>query len=113
MKPEQPALRSNAPAAEAPNASCTRLAVEGNAYSGVAVATMTRSICEGNTCATSSASRAARMARVAVLSRSPATTCRSLMPVRDTIHSSVVSTTRARSALVSTFSGTDMPQPVI
>src|SRR5215208_1118037 len=38
---------------------------------------------------------------------------RSLMPVRLVIHSSEVSTIRSRSALVSTRSGTAMPQPVI
>src|SRR5918998_289152 len=38
---------------------------------------------------------------------------RSLMPVRLVIHSSEVSTIRSRSALVSTRSGTAIPQPVI
>src|SRR3954463_3458278 len=38
---------------------------------------------------------------------------RSLMPVRLVIHSSEFSTIRSRSALVSTRSGTAMPQPVI
>src|ERR671916_2803983 len=38
---------------------------------------------------------------------------RSLIPVRLVIHSSEVSTIRSRSALVSTRSGTPIPQPVI
>ena len=52
----------------------------------------------------------ASMARLAVVSPSPATR-RSRMPVRSTIHSSLVSTRCSRSALVSRCSGTAVPQP--
>ena len=38
---------------------------------------------------------------------------RSRMPVRSTIHSSLVSRLTAMSSLVTTLSGTAMPQPVI
>ena len=62
--------------------------------------------------AVSSACRAAVTDREVVLSSAP-TMRRSLMPVRLVIHSSEVSTIRSRSALVSTRSGTAMPQPVI
>jgi len=40
-------------------------------------------------------------------------TCRRLMPVRSTIHSSLVSIIAERSSLVSTFSGSAVPQPVM
>src|SRR5215207_8941093 len=62
--------------------------------------------------AVSRAWRAAVTDREVVLSSGP-TIRRSLMPVRLVIHSSEVSTIRSRSALVSTRSGTAMPQPVI
>ncbi len=106
MNPEQPALRSNAPADAAPSASWTRLAVDGKAYSGVAVATMIRSSRDGGSPATIKASRPARAASSAVVSRSLLTTWRSLMPVMRVIQSSLVSTTRASASFVRTFSGT-------
>ena len=56
--------------------------------------------------------------RLALIERVEAVSCgaairRSLMPDRETIHSSEVSTIFSRSALVRTFSGTYIPQPVI
>src|SRR5918994_1512692 len=71
-----------------------------------------RSISSAVRPAVSSAWRAAVTEREVVLSSGP-TMRRSLMPVRLVIHSSEVSTIRSRSALVSTRSGTAMPQPVI
>src|SRR3954449_7877883 len=71
-----------------------------------------RSISSAVRPAVSSAWRAAVTDREVVLSSAP-TMRRSLMPVRLVIHSSEVSTIRSRSALVSTRSGTAMPQPVI
>ncbi len=72
--------------------------------SGVAVATMTRSRSSGATPACSSAFRAAGRAR-SLAASSGAAIRRSLIPVRVTIHSSVVSTITSRSAFVSTLSG--------
>jgi len=112
MKPVQAALRSNAPAAVAPSASWIRLAELGKTCSGVDVATMTKSISEGSTSATSSARRAAAKPREAVVSSSPAMR-RSRMPVRSRIQVSDVSTMASRSWLVSTRSGSALPQPTM
>src|SRR5687768_6857058 len=71
-----------------------------------------RSISSAVSPAVSSACRAAVTDSEVVLSSGP-TMRRSLMPVRLVIQSSEVSTIRSRSALVSTRSGTAMPQPVI
>ena len=57
------------------------------------------------------ARKAATVAMLAVVSSGPAMR-RSLMPVLLTIHSSSVSTIRARSALVRTLPGAYAPQPV-
>src|SRR5438270_7124866 len=73
---------------------------------------MTRSTCQGETPARSRACREAVTASVVVLSPSD-TMRRSRIPVRLVIHSSEVSTSFSRSALVSLFSGTALPQPVI
>ena len=62
--------------------------------------------------ATAMARLPATAAIVAVVS-SGAAMRRSRMPVRVTIHSSDVSTSRSRSALVRTRSGAYMPQPVM
>jgi len=87
-----------------PSLSCRITAVAGNIMSGVVVATMMRSMSSGVRPAASSARRLACSARSLVASFS-ATIWRSRMPVRLTIHSSVVSTRFSRSALVSTISG--------
>src|SRR4029077_7991064 len=76
------------------------------------VATITRSSDIGSTPATASASRAAWTLRVVVFSSSSAMR-RSRIPVRDTIHSSEVSTSLARSSLVITRDGAYIPHPVI
>src|SRR5579859_4005998 len=62
--------------------------------------------------ARSSACRAAWIAIVEAVSLAAAM-CRSLMPERDVIHSSVVSSIRSKSAFDRIFSGTYMPHPVI
>ncbi len=82
------------------------LAVEGKIYSGELVEQMIRSTLLGWTSATSSALRAAVAASVAVVSLGSAATCRSSMPVRVRIHSSVVSTICSKSWLVITLEGT-------
>ena len=73
--------------------------------SGEMVATMIRSICPAVTSAIFMARSAALAARSDVNS-SFAASRRSLMPVRVTIHSSVVSTIFSRSALDRIFAGT-------
>ena len=72
--------------------------------SGVEVARMIRSMSPGRRPAAASAWREAASARSLVDSPSAAM-WRSRMPVRATIHSSVVSTIDSRSRLVRTFSG--------
>src|SRR5581483_9214161 len=94
--PEQPPETSNPHAPVAPILFCTRQAVEGNIMSGVTVPTMIIS---------TSLAAMPRMARhffaaSAQMSLTPsplANTCRSRMPVRSTIHSSLVSTNFSRS----------------
>ncbi len=71
--------------------------------SGVTVPTTMRSISPG---AVEAASRAARAALAAMSELvSPAETLRSLMPVREVIHSSDVSTMPSNSRLVTTLAG--------
>ncbi|CPU66814.1 Uncharacterised protein [Mycobacteroides abscessus] len=82
----------------------TRPAVLGERSVAVAVATMTRSTSAGSTPASSSAWRAAAVAMSATVVSSSAT-CRVTMPVRERIHSSLVSTSCAMSSFVSVFSG--------
>ena len=80
--------------------------------SGVTVATMIRSRSAAATPAVSSARRQAGRA-MSVSASSSAAIRRSRMPVRVMIHSSLVSTSRSRSAFESTRSGTWQPRPVI
>ncbi len=80
--------------------------------SGVTVATMMRSRSLAPMPRRRRASRAAGTA-IALVGVPGATTCRRSMPVRVRIHSSEVSTTFSRSALVSTFSGTKVPRAVM
>ena len=112
MKPVQPAERSYAAASTAPSASARIAAVDGNAMSGVTVATMRRSMSLPASPACASASRAAGSARSESAS-SGAAIRRSRMPVRSTIHSFDVSTNCASSSFVTTRSGTLHPSPVI
>src|ERR1017187_7607946 len=76
------------------------------------VAQMIKSISSSLTLACSIARRAASTARSDVHCQSAAMR-RSLMPERDTIHSSVVSTSFSRSAFVSMRSGTYEPVPTM
>ncbi len=70
------------------------------------------SISSGSSPATATARRPATAAMLAVVSWAAATR-RSRIPVRETIHSSEVSTIRSRSAFVRTASGAYEPQPLI
>ena len=112
MNPVQPADRSYAAASTAPSWSARIAAVDGNAMSGVTVATISRSIPLPSTPACSMASRLAGSARSDSASSFEAIR-RSRMPVRSRIHSSVVSTYCLRSSFVTTWSGTLQPRPVI
>ena len=84
-------------------------AVPGTMPSGVVVASTRWSISSGVLPARASAACAASMARPEVVPPM----WRSRIPVRSTIHSSLVSRRTAMSSLVTTLSGTAMPQPVI
>ena len=112
MKPVQPAERSYAAASRAPSSSARIAAVAGKAMSGVTVATISRSMSAGSTPACASAARAAGSAMSDSASSSRAMR-RSRIPVRTTIHSSVVSTSLDSSSFVITRSGTLAPMPVI
>ena len=80
--------------------------------SGVTVATTIRSIEDASTPASASAATAAGSA-MSVSACSLVANRRSRIPVRSTIHSSVVSTNCSRSLFVKTRSGTQTPRPVI
>jgi hypothetical protein len=105
-------LTSNAAQPFAPRRCCSRQAVEGEIRSGVVVPTTSSSISPGLTPAAASAARDAPSARSQVVWPSAAM-WRWRMPVRDAIHSSLVSTSFSRSALVSTFSGRKLPVPAM
>src|SRR6218665_613430 len=92
-----------------PMLSCTVTAVAGNVWSGVVVARKIASISAPVRPAAFSARSAARVAMSEVFSPSPAM-WRLRMPVRCAIHSSVVSTSLARSLFVKNFSGRYEPQ---
>src|ERR1044072_2774515 len=110
--PVQAANMSYAAARVAPSFCCSVHAHEGRMRSGVVVARMMWSTSRASTPAISSARWQAINARS--LEACPVDAIRrSRMPVRSTIHSSEVSTSFARSAFVSTRSGTYMPVPVI
>jgi hypothetical protein len=80
------------------------LPTDGNTMSGVVVPTAMNSMSSGTRLARSSACWAALTARSDVASLSSAM-CRWRMPVRWTIHSSLVATIFSRSAFVSTRLG--------
>jgi hypothetical protein len=82
-----------------PRPACTVTAVAGKVWSGVEVASTIRSIELASTRALASAARAACSARSEVSSPAAAI-WRSRMPVRCTIHSSVVCTDFASSSLL-------------
>ena len=87
-----------------PIAACTRVAVEGKVWSGVAVATTIASRSEASRPPSARAARAAAAARSEVASPSAAKWRRS-MPVRLRIQSSEVSSICANSAFSTTRAG--------
>jgi len=95
---------STEPIRRQPSRCWTMLPTEGKIMSGVVVPTAMKSMSSGTRLARSSACWAAFTARSEVASLSSAMR-RSRMPVRCTIHSSLVSTSFSRSALVSTRLG--------
>src|SRR5262245_42165829 len=111
-KPVQAANMSKATARVAPSFCWSVQAQEGRMRSGVVVATRMQSTWSAVSPAASSARWQATSAR-SDDACSGAAIRRSRIPVRSTIHSSEVSTMRSRSALVSRFSGTYIPVPVI
>ena len=88
----------------APSFFCTKQAVDGKNMSGVTVATMISSMSAAVTPAASMALRAALVAMSLVAISGPAMR-RSLIPVREVIHSSEVSTILDMSSLVMMRSG--------
>ena len=104
MKPEHTACTSKAAPPVMPRPAWILTAVAGNVRSGVAVAQMMRSMSLGSMPERTRAWREAAMPRSEVSSPSSAM-WRCSMPVRSLIHSSVVSTMRARSSLVMTRLG--------
>src|SRR5262249_44585355 len=103
---------SYATARVAPSFCCTVQAHDGRMRSGVVVARMIWSMSVGARFAISSARRLA-ISDMSLDAWSGAAIRRSRMPVRSTIHASDVSTIVARSAFVSTRSGTYMPVPAM
>ena len=89
--------------------SCTVAEVPGTIWSGVVVARITPSISSGRRPALASAAIPASMASCEVVPPIR----RSRMPVRSWIQASLVSMVTDRSSLVTTLSGTAMPQPVM
>ena len=87
-----------------PSLSCRMQAVLGNTWSGVVVATITRSISSVSIPAAEIARRLACRARSLHISPSAAI-CRSSIPLRETIQSCEVSTIFSKSKLVNTFAG--------
>jgi len=112
MNPVHTAAISNAAALYALIFSRTMQAVEGAILSGVAVATMMRSMANGDRRASAKASIAALDARSLVNSSTFAIRL-SLIPKFSYTHSGVVGTCSDRYSLVSTFEGTYPPVPKI
>ena len=112
MNPLHAADMSNAGTEGSPSSAPMKQAVDGKTISGVIVAQTISSISFGSSPAAAIALRAAAVPRVAVLSPGPAIR-RSRMPVRWTIHSSLVSTIRDSSSLVRRFSGKALPVPMM
>ena len=104
IKPAHTACTSNAGQPSMPNLCCTMVAVAGNCISGVAVATIIKSISCAGTLASSNAFKAACTAKSLVFSLSAAK-WRALMPVRVVIHSSDVSIRFAKSSLLTRLAG--------
>lgn len=105
VKPEQTTLMSmTAGPPPMPSLAATRAAMLGERSIAVDVATRTRSMSSGVSPAFARALPAAWKASSSTGSSGPAM-WRVLMPTRDRIHSSLVSTMAARSSLVITFAG--------
>src|SRR5436190_21673069 len=111
-KPAQAALTSYAPAPCAPIRAATSGARPGVRRSGVIVETITRSTAAASRWASSRADAQASAARSAS-ERVPLSQRRSWMPVRRTIHSSLVSRRSTNAALATTSSGSAAPTPKI
>ena len=94
-----------------PKPVCTFVAVEGNVWSGVEVASTIVSMSFAEMFAFFKAFMAALMARSEVNSSSAAK-CRRSIPVRVFIHSSLVSTVFANSLLVTILLGRKWPTPI-
>ena len=109
--PEHAAVKSYANAPFAPIALCNKHA-DPNKSSGELVATMIKSISSGFTLAIFKAPREASAAKDVNVS-SPEITCLFPIPVLVRIHSSLVSTSLARSSLVMNFFGNAFPTPEI
>src|SRR5216684_6146155 len=110
--PEHAADRSKPHAFFAPIRHCTRQAVAGKNMSGVTLATIIISISEGSVFVCASNAFAASVAKCDE-AMPFSTMCRSRIPVRVRIHSSLVSTIFSKSALVITLGGTYPATPVI
>src|SRR5664280_3341131 len=110
--PEHAAAMSKHVAFLMPSAGWMIADVAGIGCSTVAVASTSSSISSGSTPASAIARLPASTAIVATLSPS-LTTWRSRMPVRETIHSSEVSTILSKSLLVKIFSGRQVPKPAM
>ena len=110
IKPEHAALTSIA-GQWAPSRPCRRHAIEGDMTSPRMVAQRMKSSSSGLTPASSIAFSAASRARS--VSVSELRTRRSFTPVRVVIHSSLVSTMRDKSSLVTTSLGSALPVPLI
>lgn len=105
MKPEQTTLMSmTAGPALMPSLAATRAAMLGERSMAVEVATRTRSMSPGSSPAWARALPAAWKASSSTGSSGPAM-WRVLMPTRERIHASLVSTIASRSSLVSTLAG--------
>ena len=109
--PEHAAVRSYASAPVAPISACT-VHADPKASSGELVARMIKSTSFASTFAIANAFFAAPDARLVRLS-SPEMTCLLPIPVRVRIHSSLVSTSDARSSFVSDCAGSSIPTPAI
>mmetsp|Transcript_11139 Transcript_11139/g.29632 ORF Transcript_11139/g.29632 Transcript_11139/m.29632 type:complete len:389 (-) Transcript_11139:32-1198(-) len=109
--PEQAAVRSNATALSAPNPAATEVALPKRS-SGVEVAKSTKSTSAAATFARSKACCAAEMHMDPRVSLG-VSTWRRRMPVRWTIHSSLVSMICAKSSLETTAAGANEPVPAI
>ena len=103
-KPAQTACTSKAKPSFMPSAACTIVAAEGKVRSAVEVARMIASIPSAAIPALASAALAARVARSDVVCPSAAKWRRSI-PVRERIHSSVVSSDASNSEFGTTRSG--------